>query len=304
MKPIHYRGIYAPVLTPFTDTLEIDYDDLAKMVDFTIEGGNNGIVTTANAAEFYTLTDQEHHDVIKAIVDRVDGRIPVMAGIAAWSTEHCIYHAQFCESVGCAALMSTPPVIKPIEWDDIRRFYAALDKAVDIPICIQNAPPMGATMTPEQMLQLASENEKVLYIKEESPFEMNYISALVEQGKSLPHQAFAGVMCGNSGTTIIDNYKRGACGCMPANHISDIFVTIWELLEAGQMEQATAIYEDICPLLVYESMYWGPNFFYIMHKRGIFKTMASRSRSVPYTKQHYQEVDRLLERAEKYYRVK
>lgn len=304
MKPISYRGIYAPVLTPFTDTLEIDYYDLDKMVDFTIEGGNHGIVTTANAAEFYAMTDEEHHKVIQAIADRVDNRIPVVAGIAAWSIEHCIYHAQFCESIGCAALMSTPPVIKPMEWDDIRRFYARLDKAVDIPICIQNAPPMGATMTPEQMIQLAKENEKVLYVKEESSFEMSYVSALADAGKTLPKEVFGGVMSGNSGLTMIDNYLRGACGCMPANHMSDVFVTIWDLLEEGKIEEATAIYEDICPLLIYEGMYWGPNFFYIMYKRGIFKTMASRSRSVPYTKAHYEEVDRLLKPAEQYFRVK
>ena len=303
MSNIDYRGIYAPVLTPFTDTLKIDYDDLNKMVDFTIAGGNHGIVTTANAAEFYTMTDEEHHDVIKAIVDRVDGRIPVMAGIAGWSTEHSIYHAQFCESVGCVALMATPPVIKPIEWDDIRRFYERLDHAVNIPICIQNAPPMGAAMTPEQMLQLARENEKVLYVKEETPFEMNYVSALADAGKTLPKQVFGGVMCGNSGLTIIDNYLRGACGCMPANHLSDIFVTIWELMEQGRMNEAIEIYEAICPLLIYEGMYWRPNFSYILYRRGVFKTVASRARAIPYTRAHYEEVDRLLKLAEPYYRV-
>ena len=74
-KDWKYRGIFAPVLTPYKENGEIDYDSLRKMVDFTIDCGCHGIVPTANAAEFDTLSDEEHHETIRVIVNQTNGRM-------------------------------------------------------------------------------------------------------------------------------------------------------------------------------------------------------------------------------------
>ncbi|MBC8536364.1 dihydrodipicolinate synthase family protein [Feifania hominis] len=298
-----YRGIYVPVITPYKDNLEIDWDDVRKMTDFTIDCGVHGIVTTVNAAEFYTFTDEEHHELNRVITEQTAGRVPLVMGINGRSTEHCIFHAKYAESIGMDAVMSMPPVTKPVTWDEMRRFFHDLDRATNLPIIIQNAPPTGPVMTAEQIMQISRECEHVSFVKEETPFEMPLISELVEMGKAEAPGVFGGVMSGQSGLTIIENYLRGACGCMPANHLGDIFVRIWDELEAGNLDRAWEIHEQCAPLLLYEGMYWGPSFYYILKKRGVIKSDKFRSRAFKYKAENYAEMDELLKPVEQFYRV-
>ena len=121
-KDWKYRGIFAPVLTPYKENGEIDYDSLRKMVDFTIDCGCHGIVTTANAAEFDTFSDEEHHETIRVIVNQTNGCVPVVAGAAGWSIRHSIANAKYAQDLGVDAVMATAPVIKPTGWETVREF--------------------------------------------------------------------------------------------------------------------------------------------------------------------------------------
>ena len=303
-KDWKYRGIFAPVLTPYKENGEIDYDSLCKMVDFTIDCGCHGIVTTANAAEFDALSDEEHHETIRVIVNQTNGRVPVVAGAAGWSIRHSIANAKYAQDLGVDAVMATAPVIKPTGWETVREFYHQLDAALGVPIVIQNAPPFGPEMSPAQMFQLMDECRNIMYVKEESATEINYVGQLAEQGPKVVPDKFKGVMSGNSGLTIIDCYRRGSCGCMPANHYPDVFVKIWDLLEAGKFDEAYAIHEDIAPLMLVEGMYWMPFFYYVLYRRGIFKTDYYRGRAPRMTEKTYRQVDRLLKLAEQHYVIK
>ena len=305
VKDFRFRGIYCPLTTPYKDNLDIDYEDLRNEVEFCVQSGMHGIVTNVNAAEFYTLSDEEHEEITKFTAKQVNNRLPLMAGIVGWSTQHSIERAKQAEFYGYDAVISMPPVIaKPMEFDDIRRFYAKLDKAVDMPICIQNAPPTGPVLTPEQVFMIARECEHVQFIKEETDNEMDYVSRMVAMERLERPGVFGGVMSGNSGLTLIECYKRGACGCMPSAHIGDIFAMLWELLEAGKTDEACKLHNEMAPFLLYESYYWVPHFNFGLWKRGIIKRMECRAKTIRYDKKNIEECSRLLEPREKYFKIR
>ncbi len=299
-----FRGIFCPLTTPYKDNLDIDYEDLRNEVEFCVQSGMHGIVTNVNAGEFYTLSDEEHEKITQETAKQVNDRLPLVAGVVGWSTQHTIQRAQQAEFYGYDAVMSMPPVItKPMDFDDIRRFYDQLDKAINIPICIQNAPPTGPSLTPEQVLQIARECEHVQFIKEESDYEMDYVSRLAALGKLERPGVFGGVMSGNSGLTLIECYKRGACGCMPSAHIGDLFAMLWNLMEEGKMEEACALHNDMAPFLLYESFYWVAHFNFGLWKRGIIKRMECRAKTIRYDQLNIEECARLLAPLEKYFKI-
>ena len=81
VKDFRFRGIYCPLTTPYKDNLDIDYEDLRNEVEFCVQSGMHGIVTNVNAAEFYTLSDEEHEEITKFTAKQVNNRLPLMAGI-------------------------------------------------------------------------------------------------------------------------------------------------------------------------------------------------------------------------------
>ncbi|MDP4109001.1 MAG: dihydrodipicolinate synthase family protein [Bacillota bacterium] len=305
VKDFKFRGIFCPLTTPYKENLDIDYDDLRNEIEFCVHSGMHGIVTNVNAAEFYTLTDEEHSEIAKVTARKVGGRLPLVAGITGWSAKHSVERAKYAEFLGCDAVMSMPPVIaKPIGYDDIRRFYDRLDKAVNIPICIQNAPPTGPSLTPEQVFRIARECEHVVYVKEETEFESDYVSEMAAREKLEKPGVFKGVMSGNSGLTLIDCYLRGACGCMPSAHIGDVFAELWGLIEAGKTEEACAMHDEMTPFLLYESFYWVANFNFGLWKRGIIKLMECRAKTVRYDSKNIEECSRLIKPLEKYFKIR
>ena len=153
------------------------------------------------------------------------------------------------------------------------------------------------------MFLIARECEHVQFVKEESDYEMDYVSRMVAMERVERPGVFGGVMSGNSGLTLIECYKRGACGCMPSAQIGDIFATLWEFLEAGKMEEACHLHNEMAPFLLYESYYWVAHFNFALWKRGIIKRMECRAKTIRYDEKNIEECNRLLAPLEKYFKI-
>ncbi|MDR1321356.1 MAG: dihydrodipicolinate synthase family protein [Gracilibacteraceae bacterium] len=303
VKDFQFRGMFCPIPAPFQENLAVDYDDLRAEVEFCVRSGMQGIVTNVNAGEFYTLSDEEHEEITKEVAKQNDGRLPLIAGVAGWSAKHSAERARQAEYYGYDAVMSMPPVlVRPVAYDDIRRFYARLDKAVSIPVCIQNASP-GPVLTPEQVFQIARECENVQFVKEESDSELDYVSRMAAGQRLERPGVFGGVMSGKSGLTFIECYKRGACGCMPSAHLGDIFAMLWDLLESGETEKACALHGEMTPFLLYEPFYKVPHYKFALWKRGVIKRLDCRGNTIRYDRKIIGECERLLAPLEKYFKI-
>lgn len=159
-------GSIVALVTPMKDSGEIDWVGLDKVVDFHLENGTDSIVAVGTTGESATLNCEEHCAVIKRVVKRVNGRIPVIAGTGANSTAEAIQLTREAKGAGVdACLLVTPYYNKPTQ-EGLYQHYKAIAEAVDIAQILYNVPGRTACdMLTSTVLRLA-EIPNIVGIKE------------------------------------------------------------------------------------------------------------------------------------------
>lgn len=159
-------GSSVALVTPMHSNGEVDWENLDKLVEMHLDKGTDSIVAVGTTGESATLNCEEHCQVIKRVVDKVAGKIPVIAGTGANSTTEAIELTAEAKSVGAdACLLVTPYYNKPTQ-EGLYQHYKAVAEAVDIPQILYNVPGRTACdMQPETTLRLA-EVPNIVGIKE------------------------------------------------------------------------------------------------------------------------------------------
>lgn len=141
MASFTLKGSVIALITPFRNNgKEVDYESLAKLIDYQIENGTDAILVCGTTGESPTLTYEEHRNVIKFAVEYVKGRVPVIAGTGANSLHEALELTGFAKDVGAdAALVVVPYYNKPSQ-EGLYRHFKTLAKEVDIPIIVYNIP--------------------------------------------------------------------------------------------------------------------------------------------------------------------
>ena len=159
------QGSMVAIVTPFADG-QVDYEALARLIEFQIAGGAQGIVPCGTTGESPTLSHAEHGEVIEFTIKQVAGRIPVIAGTGSNSTEEAVRLTRRAKDAGAdACLIVSPYYNKPTQqgmFDHIRRLAE-----VELPIVLYNIP--GRTsieLAPETIIRMYNEIEMVVAIKE------------------------------------------------------------------------------------------------------------------------------------------
>lgn len=152
-----YRGVYTALVTPFTDENKVDEKSLRDLVDMQIEGGAAGLVPVGTTGECPTLTPDETRLVIATVVDQAKGRVPVIAGAGANSTEKAIHQSRVAAELGADGTLQVVPYYnKPTQAGLIEHFTAIAD-AVDLPMVLYNVPGRtGVALQNESILTLAA----------------------------------------------------------------------------------------------------------------------------------------------------
>jgi 4-hydroxy-tetrahydrodipicolinate synthase len=150
------QGSIVALVTPMHESGAIDKDSLKKLIDFHITEGTDALVAVGTTGESATLDEDEHCDVIKTIVDYVNGRIPVIAGTGANATTEAINLTRKAKQVGAdACLIVTPYYNKPTQ-EGLYLHHKAIAEAVDIPQILYNVPGRTACdMLPETVGRLS-----------------------------------------------------------------------------------------------------------------------------------------------------
>ncbi len=151
-----FSGSMVALVTPMNEAGDIDNDSLNALIDWHIDQGTDAIVAVGTTGESATLTVEEHCDVIRKTVARVQGRIPVIAGTGANSTAEAIELTQHARDLGAdAVLLVTPYYNKPTQ-EGLFLHYQAIAQAVDIPQILYNVPGRTACdLLPETVGRLA-----------------------------------------------------------------------------------------------------------------------------------------------------
>lgn len=269
------QGIFPVIPTLFTDQDDPDFDAQHAVVRFALEAGAHGVVFPGVASEYNFLTPDERGALIALVAKEVDGRVPIVGGASAATAEEVIVAGQQAEANGIHHLMIMAPAGLGDDLEAHQRFFSEISTALpDAEIILQNAPsPIGAGLNANAMAELATGNESLTYIKEETLPSGPAITSLLATDS--PH--LKAVFGGGGARYIIDELDRGALGAMPAVELTDLHVAIWDAHKCGDHPRARELYRLSLPLLVSQAVYRMRFTKYLLKKRGIADALHVRA---------------------------
>lgn len=166
---VNLRGMGVALVTPFKKDKSVDFDALEKLVDFHLQNDTDYIVALGTTAETPTLAQEEMNDIVRVIVRKVDGRIPVVMGVGGNNTARVIRKLQRYDFSGVSAILSVTPYYNKPTQEGLFQHYRALSEASPLPIILYNVPGRtGVNMTAETTLRIAQECKNVIAAKEAS----------------------------------------------------------------------------------------------------------------------------------------
>ena len=167
MKNTVFTGAATAIVTPLTEN-GIDFEQFGRLIDWQIEKGIDAIVSVGTTGEGSTLTDKEHKDAIKFCVDRVNGRVPVIAGTGSNDIAYAIELTKFSCEVGADAMLLVTPYYNKATQNGLIASFKAIADASTKPCILYNVPSRtGCNLTPESAAVLA-DHPNIVAIKEAS----------------------------------------------------------------------------------------------------------------------------------------
>lgn len=164
-----FKGAAVAVITPFYENGEINYPELAKILDDQIANHTDAIVICGTTGESSTMTHEEHLETIRFAVDHVAGRVPVIAGTGSNCTETAVYLSQEAEKYGADALLVVTPYYNKATQKGLIAHYTTVADSVKLPIIMYNVPSRtGCNIQPETAAYLVKNVENIVGIKEAS----------------------------------------------------------------------------------------------------------------------------------------
>ncbi len=167
LKKTIFTGAATAIVTPFRDG-GIDYETFGNMIETQIAGGIDGIVVAGTTGEAATLSHEEHCDLLRFAVEKVAGRVPVIAGTGSNDTAYGIELSKYACEVGCdALLLVTPYYNKATPKGLIQNFLATAD-ATDKPIILYNVPSRTGVNISLPVYRELAKHERIVAVKEAS----------------------------------------------------------------------------------------------------------------------------------------
>lgn len=164
-----FTGAGVAIVTPFKANGEVNYEKFGELIEFQIANGTDAIIVCGTTGESSTLTHEEHLDVIKYCVEKVAGRIPVVAGTGSNCTETAIYLSREAQGVGVDALLLVTPYYNKATQKGLYAHFKAVAESVKIPCILYNVPSRtGCNIMPETVVKLCTEVENIVGVKEAS----------------------------------------------------------------------------------------------------------------------------------------
>ena len=164
-----FTGAGVAIVTPFKENGEVNYEKFGELIEDQIAGGTDAIIVCGTTGESSTLDHEEHLAVIKNCIEKVAGRIPVVAGTGSNCTETAVYLSTEAEKYGADALLLVTPYYNKATQNGLFKHYKTIADSVKIPCILYNVPSRtGCNIAPETVVRLCSEVENIVGVKEAS----------------------------------------------------------------------------------------------------------------------------------------
>ena len=164
-----FEGAGVALVTPFTESGEVNYEKLEALLEEQIAGGTDAIIACGTTGESATMSYEEHLDVIRFTCKVVNKRIPVIAGTGSNCTREAIHLSKEAEKAGADGLLLVTPYYNKATQNGLIAHYTAIAESVNIPCLLYHVPTRtGLTMKPETIVKLCREVPNIVGVKEAS----------------------------------------------------------------------------------------------------------------------------------------
>ncbi len=180
MKNTIFTGAAIAIITPMNADGSINYDVLGEMIDSQIENSTDAIVICGTTGEASTMTDAEHLECIRFAVERVNGRVPVIAGTGSNDTAYAVKLSKEAESVGVDALLLVTPYYNKTTQNGLIAHFTAIADAVNIPIVLYNITGRTGVNMEVATIKKLAEHRNIAAVKEASG-NISYAAKLIAE---------------------------------------------------------------------------------------------------------------------------
>jgi 4-hydroxy-tetrahydrodipicolinate synthase len=241
---IDWRGVFPAVTTQFKADQSLDLGATSAHVEHMIQAGVHGLIMLGTVGENCSLSAEEKRQVVKAALAAAKGRVPVLSGVAEYTTSGAAAYAADMEKLGAGGLMVLPAMVYKSDARETLAHYRTVARASDLPIMVYNNPIVyGVDITPEMFVDLADE-PTIVAVKESSD-DVRRLSDIVNLNgerytlfSGVDDLALESMMLGTVG------WVSGLVNAFPAESMR-----IYELAAAGKYQEALPLYRWFMPLL-------------------------------------------------------
>ncbi|AQR72296.1 dihydrodipicolinate synthase family protein [Sphingomonas sp. LM7] len=166
---IGWKGVFPAVTTQLRGDLSIDLADTQRVVDDLIRDGVTGVIALGTVGENNSLDFDEKVSVLSAIVEVVDGRVPVITGVSEYDTRRAARYAQAAEKAGADGLMLLPPMVYVPKPHEMVAHFKGVAEKTGLPIMLYNNPPAYRSVIDNDVLEALRPVSNIVAVKESAP---------------------------------------------------------------------------------------------------------------------------------------
>ena len=238
-----FRGTYTVMITAFDAEGHLDLEAQARFTDWQVREGIHGLIPLGSTGEFLSMSAEERRAVAKCVIDTVAGRVPVLIGAGAESTDEVIDNVAMAEELGADGTMIIPPFYSTPTWDELIHHFGRIGDAATRPVMIYNNPATAnVDLTPPLVAEL-SHLPQIDYIKE-STMDVTRIRDILEMSDGRM-TVFGGIMGFESFIEGAEGWVAVGSNIMPAA-LAKLFTLT---ADDEDYHAARALYREVLPII-------------------------------------------------------
>ena len=239
-----WRGVFPAVTTQFREDMSVDIDATQGVQDALVKDGVNGLIVMGTCGENNSLDPEEKRTILKAAVEVVNGRVPVVTGVSELDTRRAVAYAKDAEKIGADGLMVLPAMVYVPKPAELVAHFRTVAEATSLPIMLYNNPPAYRVSIGADVLEALADVKNIVAVKESAPDPRRFTDLINAFGErfevfaGLDDVALEGLMLGAKG------WVSGLTSAFPQESVALVAAA-----DRGDWEEARRIYRWFMPLL-------------------------------------------------------
>lgn len=241
---ISWRGVFPAVTTQFRNDFSLDIEATRKVIAGLIRDGVSGLVVCGTVGENCSLSAAEKQQVIEAAVDVAKGRVPVIAGVAEFTTQFAIESARVAQKAGVDGVMVMPALVYTARPHETAAHYRTVGSAIDVPLMVYNNPPIYKNAVTPDILASLADVETIQAFRDSSGDTRAFTDLRNMTGDRFT--LFAGL-----DDTVVECVMLGAVGWVSgmSNAFPQEGEALFQMAAAGRFKELRPLYDWLMPLL-------------------------------------------------------